>query len=115
MKNLGFSKTFLVKGNVSRTFDLAKKYVSGMRFKIVNDLKPKQLVLVRGSALGLLVSKRVEDLRTTLTISFSQKGENVTVSCNYDILGYGGIFNTSGKSDLEDEVERLRRFLESAL
>ncbi len=110
-----FSKAFTVKGNVERAFELTEKYVQGMKFRIENSAKPTLLVLKRGSTLGSLFSFKVEDVKTTLTISLSQKGEEVNVLCDYDLTGYGFIFTSSDKSTLEGEVEKLKHFLMTGL
>jgi len=115
MSDLKFSRAFTVKGDIERAFDLTEKYISGMKFTIVNSARPTLLVLNRGSALGSFFSFKVENVRTTLTISFSQKGENVNVLCNYDVVGYGQLFTSSDRSTLESEVELLRNFLETSL
>jgi len=115
MIDLKFSKTFTVKGNIERVFDLTEKYISGMKFKIANSHKPTLLILKRGGTLGSLVSFKIENIKTTLTLSFSQKGENVNVLCDYDVVGYGQVFTTSDKSTLESEVEMLKNFLQTTL
>lgn len=110
-----FSKGFSVKGNIDRVFELTEKYVSGMKYRVENSVKPTLLVLKRGSTLGSLFSFKVENVKTILTISFSQKGEDVHVLCDYDIAGYGQIFTSSDKSTLESEVEKLQNFLLTVL
>jgi hypothetical protein len=109
-----FSKSFTVKGSIEKAFDLTEKYVSGMKFKIVNSVKPTLLVLKRGSTSGSFTSFKIEDAKTSLTISFSQKGEDINVLCDYDTSVYG-IATSSDKSTLESEVEKLKNFLQTAL
>jgi len=109
-----FSKGFTVKGNIERVFELTEKYVSGMKFRIENSAKPSLLVLKRGDTTGSIFSHKIENSKTTLSISFSQKGENVIVLCDFDIMVYG-IVISSDKSTLESEVEKLRVFLETAV
>ncbi|MEM1552151.1 MAG: hypothetical protein QW734_05495 [Candidatus Bathyarchaeia archaeon] len=109
-----FTKAFTVKGNIEKVFDLTQKYVSGMKFKIVYSVKPTLLILERGSTLGSLTSCKIEDCKTTLTISFTQKGEDVDIMCNYDVTVYG-IVTSSDKSTLESEVELLKNFLQTTL
>ena len=110
-----FSKAFTVKGNVEKVFDLTEKYVSGMKFKIMNSQKPMLLILKRGGTLGSLFSFKIENVKTTLTISFSQKGQDVHVLCDYDVTGHGQIFTSSDESTLESEVEMLKNFLQTTL
>ena len=110
-----FSKTFTVKGNVEKVFDLTEKYVTGMKFKITNSQKPTLLILKRGGTLGSITSFKIENVKTTLTLSFSQKGEDVNVLCDYDVVGYGQVFTSSDKSTLESEVEMLKNFLQTTL
>lgn len=109
-----FTKAFTVKGIVEKAFGLTEKYVSGMKFKIANSAKPNLLVLKRGSTLGSFTSHKIENSKTTLTISLSQKGEDVNVVCDYDVVVYG-IVISSDKSTLESEVELLKNFLQTAL
>ena len=110
-----FSKAFTVKGNIEKVFDLTEKYISGMKFKIANSHKPTLLILKRGGTLGSFNSFKIENVKTTLTVSFSQKGEDVNMLCDYDVAGYGQIFTSSDKSTLESEVEMLKNFLQTAL
>ncbi|MEM2373870.1 MAG: hypothetical protein QXI11_05450 [Thermoproteota archaeon] len=106
---------FNIKGDLEKVFDLTERYMSAMKFRIVNSVKPSLLVLERGSVWAPLYSFKVEDYKTTLTISFSKKEGEVIVFCDYDVKGYGSIFTSSDKSTLETEIELLRRFLETSI
>lgn len=111
-----YSKTLEVKGDIERAFELTQSYTSGMKFRTESAVKPNMLVLKRGSAWGSLTSFKVENVKTTLTISFTQKGEKLYIMCDYDVSGYGAqIFTASDKSTLESEVEGLKHHLEIAL
>lgn len=109
-----FSKTFTVKGNAERAFELTEKYVQGMKFNVKNAVRPTLLVLERGSRWASFTSSKIEDDKTTLTISFKQINEKVSVLCDYDITVYG-IATSSDKSALESEVEKLKHFLITGL
>ena len=111
---MNLSKGFSVKGNIERAFELAQSYLSGMKYQTVNSSKPTFLVLKRGSRTGSTFSTKIDNVLTTLSISFSQKEENVNILCDYDAVVYG-IVTSSDKSTLESEVEKLRAFLETAL
>jgi hypothetical protein len=63
-----FSKTFTVKGNSDRVFELTEKYVQGMKFKIKNEVKPTLMVLERGSGWGSFSSSKIENSKTALTM-----------------------------------------------
>ena len=63
-----------------------------MKFRTESAVKPNMLVLERGSVWGSLTSFKVENVKTTLTISFTQKGGNLYIMCDYDVSGYGAIF-----------------------
>ena len=109
-----FSKSFTVKGKIERAFDLTEKYVQGMKFNIKNAVRPTLLVLERGSGLAAFTSTKIEDCKTTLTISLKQINEEFSVLCDYDITVYG-IATSSDKSTLESEVEKLKHFLVTGL
>jgi hypothetical protein len=64
-----FSREFTVRGNVERAFDLTEKYVQGMKFNVKNAVRPTLLVLERGGHLGSFTSTKIENCKTTLTIS----------------------------------------------
>ena len=121
--HMKFSKSFTVKGSIERVFELTEKYRwERMNFRIERSTRPTLLVLKRGSTLGSLFTFRVEYARTTLTISFSQKGEEVNVLCEYDVWGHGdyvvvdAIFTSIDiRSILESEVEKLQHFLVTCL
>jgi len=110
-----YSKTFEVKGDIERAFELTRSYTSGMKFRIESAVKPNMLLLKRGSVWGSLTTFKVENVKTTLTISFTQKEEKLYIMCDYDVSGYGAIFTASDKSTLESEVEGLKHHLEIAL
>ncbi len=105
-----FSKTFAVRGNMDRAFDLSEKYVLGMKFKIKNEVKPSLMVLDRGSGIGSTLGTKIEDCRTILTITFRQVKDEVMVNCDYDITVYG-IVTSSDKTTLEVEVDKFYNFL----
>lgn len=109
-----FTRSFIVKGDSEKAFDLAQKYFSGMNFKIVDAVKPILLVLERGTKLGSWTSFKIENVKTKLTISFAQKEGNVNVLCDYDITHYS-IISSGDTSTLESEVEHLKNYLETLL
>jgi hypothetical protein len=109
-----FSKAFTVKGNIERAFELTEKYVQGMKFNIKNSVHPTLLVLERGSRWGSFASTKIENVKTTLTISFKQINDDVSILCDYDLTVYG-IATSSDKSTLESEVEKLKHFLVTGL
>jgi len=108
-----FSKFFTVEGKIERAFDLTEKYVQGMKFNIKNAVRSTLLVLERGSGWASFTSTKIENCKTTLTISLKQIKE-VSVLCDYDITVYG-IATSSDKSTLESEVEKLKHFLVTGL
>ena len=110
-----FSKGFTVKGNIEKAFELTKDYMSGIKFQIVNQNKPNFISLKRGSTFGSLTSFKIENVKTELSITLQQKGEEVNILCDYDVKGYGQWFTASDKSTLESEVEKLKNFLVTAL
>ncbi len=105
------SKGFVVRGSIVRVFELTKSYVVGMKYAVEKSNLPNLLVLKRGGVLGSLHSFEVEDVKTMLTISFTQKGDEVHVTCDYDAAGDANIFESSDKSALENEVAKLHYFL----
>lgn len=113
-----YAKTFTVKGNIERAFDLTEKYVQGMKFSIKNAIKPTLLVAERGSrsasAFGFAGGHKIENCKTVLAISFNQIHEDVSVLCDYDVTVYG-IVLASDKASLESEVEKLHNFLVTGL
>ena len=109
-----FSKSFTVKGDLNKTFDLIESYVQGMKFKTTNFVRPNFLILERGSRWGSRTSTKIEQPKTTLNISLKQGAEGIVVLCDYNIDVYGIILE-SDKSTLESEVEKLHSFLQTAL
>ena len=105
------SKGFVVRGSIIRVFELTKGYVVGMKYAVEKSDMPNLLVLKRGGVLGSLHSFEVEDVRTMLTISFAEKGNEVHVTCDYDAAGDVNMFESSDKSILENEVAKLHYFL----
>ena len=105
-------KAFTIRGKIERVFDLSEKYISTTKFKIVNSIRPRQIVLERGNTLGSFVSYKIENYRTTLTISFISNGDDVNVSCNYVIRTFVLITPTD-KSKLESEIERFKKYLQT--
>ncbi len=105
------SKGFVVRGSIIRVFELTKGYAVGMKYAVEKSDMPNLLVLKRGGVLGSLHSFEVEDVRTMLTISFAEKGDEVHVTCDYDAAGDVNMFESSDKSTLENEVAKLHYFL----
>jgi len=109
---LRLSKGFVVRGSIIRVFELTKGYVVGMKYAVEKSNMPNLLVLKRGEGvLGSLHSFEVEDVKTMLTISFTEKGDEVHVTCDYDATGDANMFESSDKSTLENEVAKLHYFL----
>ncbi len=108
---LRLSKGFVVRGSIIRIFELTKSYVVGMKYAVEKSNTPNLLVLKRGGVLGSLHSFDVENVKTILTISFTEKGDEVHVMCDYDATGDANIFTSSDKSTLESEVAKLHYFL----
>ena len=107
-----FSKSFTVKGNIRKVFELTKEYTSMMKFQIVNQNKPNFISLKRGSPLGSLTSSETENAEIELNITLKQKGGEVNILCDYDVKWYRvQWFTASDKSTLESEVEELKYFL----
>jgi hypothetical protein len=109
-----FSKSFTVKGNIESVFELSKRCVSDMKFMEERSIKPTMLVLGRGNISGSLSSFNINDVKTVLTVSFSQKGENVHVRCDYETR-YGRLITPRDESNLKDEVTKLKSFLQTTL
>jgi len=109
-----FSKTFEVSGNIERAFELTENYVQGMKFTVKNAVRPTLLVLERGSRWGSFSSTKIENSKTTLTISFKQIDKEVAILYDYDMTVYG-IAMSSDRSTLEGEVEKLKHFLKTGL
>jgi len=107
-----FSKSFTVKGDIGKVFELTKEHMSNMKFQIVNQNTPNFISLKRGSRLGSLTSSETENAETELSITLKQKGEEVNILCDYDVRWYRvQWFTASDKSTLESEVEELKYFL----
>jgi len=109
-----FSKSFTVKGNSERAFELTERYVQGMKFRVKNAVPPVLLVLERGGSWGSFASFKIENCKTVLTISFKQINQEVSILCDYDITIYG-LVTSSDRSTLESEVEKLNHFLITGL
>ncbi|ODS37530.1 MAG: hypothetical protein A7316_01725 [Candidatus Altiarchaeales archaeon WOR_SM1_86-2] len=107
-----FSKSFTVKGDIGKVFELTKEHMSNMKFQIVNQNTPNFISLKRGSRLGSLTSSETENAETELSITLKQKGGEVNILCDYDVRWYRvQWFTASDKSTLESEVEELKYFL----
>jgi L-lactate utilization protein LutC len=107
------TKSFSIKGDVNRAFELAEKYVQGLKFSRKIEIKPTLLVLERGNgarALANIGTTKIKNAKTTLSISFRQNANDVIILCDYDISAHG-IVLASDKSTLEREVEKLQNFL----
>lgn len=110
-----FSRMLKVKGNIERAFDLTEKYMLGMKFEIVESNRPTLLVLKRGSSWGALFSTKIENYKTKLTISFTQKDADVIIVCDYIIQDFGSIITSGDKLTLESELELFKSMLETSL
>ena len=109
---LKLSRGFTVKGSIERVFELTQSYISGMKYIVESSNKPNLLVLKRGRNYPL--SLKVEDYSTKLTISFTQKDEVVHMLCDFEVHEFA-IYTSGDRATLENEVEKLRAFLETAL
>jgi len=109
-----FSQAFKVEGNIERVFELSEQCVSDMKFKQEKSVKPTLLILKRGNISGSLSSFKIDDVKTVLTITFSKKGDEVNVRCDYETR-YGRLFTRSDESNLTNEVMRLKNFIQTAL
>jgi len=109
-----FSQVFTMKGNIERVFELSERCVSDMKFKVKRSVKPTLLILGRGNISGSLSSFKIDDVKTELTISFSQKGEYVHVMCDYETR-YGRLITPSDESNLKNEVKKIKNFLQTTL
>jgi len=85
-----------------------------MKFRVEGSVKPTLLVLGRGNISGSLSSLKIDDVKTVLTISFSQKGEDVRVRCDYETR-YGRLIMRRDESALQNEVMKLKNFLQTVL
>ena len=106
------SRGFSVKGATERAFELTQSYVTGMNYHVESSNKPNLLALRRGSKWTL--STKIENVLTKLAISFTQKGEIVYVLCDFEVQA-PAIYTSGDRATLENEVEKLRAFLETAL
>jgi len=109
-----FSQAFKVKGNIERVFELCERCVSEMNFEVERSLKPTLLVLGRGNISGSLSSFQIDNVKTVLTISISQEEEDVHVRCHYETR-YGRLITRRDESALQNEVMKLKNFLQAAL
>jgi len=104
----------MVKGNIERVFELCERCVSDTGFRVERSAKPTLLILKRGKISGSIFSFNIEDVKTVLAITFSQKEEDVQVKCDYETL-YGRLITRSDESVLKDEVMKLKNLLQTAL
>jgi len=109
-----FSKSFTVKGNIEKVFELSELCLSDMKFRVERSVRPTLLVLGRGNFSGSLSSFNIDNVKTVLTISLSQKEENVHVRCDYETR-YGRLITPSDESTLKNEVTKLKNFLQTTL
>lgn len=101
-----FAKSFTIKGDSTEVFDETRKYLPKYGFKEEGASWPTHIVLKRGK--GGLLKTNIKDLKTLLSISFKQNGDDVFVLCEYDIKSFGGMITASDKAVLEAEVEMLQ-------
>ena len=109
-----FAKTFVVKGEVNRVFELTEKYVQEMKLKIINELKPTLMVLELENGWGSVLNTNKENARTTLAIYFAQIKEGVSLLFDYYMNIYG-IAISSDNAAFESELEKLHNFLVTEL
>jgi len=105
---------FMVKGNIERVFELSEQCVSDMKFRVERSAKPRLLVLGRENISGSLSSFNIGDVKTELTILFSQNGEDVHVKCDYETR-YGRLITSNDESSLKNEVMQLKNFIQTKL
>lgn len=114
MTTLKFSRAFIVKGSIERVFELCEGCISDMEFSVERSVKPTLLILERGNLSGSLSSFKIDDVKTMLTVSFSQRGEDVHVRCDYETR-YGRLITRGDESILQSEVIKLKNLLQTAL
>lgn len=105
-----FSRTFKVRGNIWKVFELTTEFFSKTSFHVENIIKPELLFLSRGNIFGSLLDFDIQKVRTELKISFSQKEEEVHVQCVYETR-YGRLITSIDKAVFENEVGVLKIFL----
>ncbi len=101
-----FAKSFTIKGDSTQVFDETRKYLPKYGFIEEGASWPTHIVLKRGK--GGFLKTNIKDLKTLLSITFKQNGNDVFVLCEYDVKSFGGMITTSDKSILEGEVEMLQ-------
>lgn len=101
-----FTKSFTIKGDSTEVFDETRKYLPKCGYKEEGASWPINMVLKRGK--GGFLQTNIKDLKTLLSITFKQNGDDVLVLCEYDVKSFGGIITTSDKAVLEGEVEMLQ-------
>lgn len=109
-----FARTFTVEGNMDNVFELCGQCISDTKFRVVKRIMPTHLILQRGNVSGSLFSFKIDKVKTVLTVSFTQVGEDVRVRCNYE-TSYGRMITKRDESVLENEVARLKNCLRTAL
>lgn len=105
-----FTKSFVLNGNVETLFNQAEKFVVAKGFTITSSQRPGTIIATRGTKVGSYISTKMDDQSTTLKVDLMQQGDQVHVSCNYNVYVVG-LMSSSDRMFLESEVEQLKMSL----
>jgi len=94
--------TVLVKGETNSLYDLVSQHFSSLGYRIVSGDRPNALSFTRGSWLGMTFASG----KRSLAVSLIPKGEDVVISCTFEMPGFW-LFS-GDKAKLQLEVEGLR-------
>ena len=107
---------FSIEAEREQAFDAAKDVlISELDYRFEKADRPGLLVVRRGSTWGSLVSLKLENYDTTLTLVFAQEGPNVSVVCDYDVKGYLAIFTKTHRYLLLSEIEKVKRHVNDVI
>jgi len=107
---------FSVEAERESVFDTAKDFlIEVLKYHLEKAERPGLLVVRRGSTWGSIVSLKLENYDTTLTLVFSQEGPNVSVVFDYDVKGYLAIFSKTHRYLLLSEMEKVKKHVNDAI
>ncbi|MDH5702900.1 MAG: hypothetical protein OEY99_01690 [Aigarchaeota archaeon] len=107
---------FSVEAERQQVFDTAEDFlVNTLKYRLETAERPSLLVVRRGSTLGSLVSLKLENYDTTLTLVLTQEGPNVSVVCDYEVRGYLAIFSKTHRYLLLTEIEKVKKYVNDVI
>jgi len=107
---------FSVEAEREQVFDAARDFlVNTLKYRLEKAERPGLLVVKRGSTLGSLVSLKLENYDTTLTLVLTHEGPNVSVVCDYDVRGYLAIFTKTHRYLLLTEMKKVEKHVNDVI